>query len=130
MYETKIPGTRYSIALVNVKGQWYIQIKLDGIVESEVIVKELSERGILDNIRTVVSDVNLYINDFLIDQIVKEITQEANILFKEVEATATRKEIQTSGMSAVEETIIQIVKRIEILEERIKRLESTIAHQQ
>ena len=74
MYETKVPGTRYSVALVNVKGEWKIQIKLDGIVEAETLVKDLSERGILDNIRTVVSEVNLYINDFLIDQITKEIT--------------------------------------------------------
>ncbi len=74
MYETKVPGTRYTVALVNEKGQWYIQIKLDDLVESAVPVKDLSERGILENIRTVVSDVNLFINDFLIDQITKEIT--------------------------------------------------------
>ena len=130
MYETKIPGTRYSIALVNVKGQWYIQIKLDAIVESDVIVKDLSDKGILDNIRTVVSDVNLYLNDFMVEQIVKEITEEANILFKEVQATASRKETHTTTeMSAVEETLIQIVKRIEILEERMQRLESTMEHQ-
>ena len=129
MYETKIPGTRYSLALVNVKGQWYIQIKLDGIIESDVIVKDLSDNGILDNIKTVVSDVNLYLNDFMVEQIVKEITEEANILFKEVQATASRKDTHPSEMSAVEETLIQIVKRIEILEDRIQRLESTLAHQ-
>ena len=127
MYETKIPGTRYSIALVNVKGQWMLQIKLDEIVEADVGVKDLSERGIHENIKTVVSEVNLYLNDFMLDQITKEITQQANILFKEVSATAataavTQQSTQTT-MSAVEETLIQIVKRIEGLEERIRRLE-------
>ena len=125
MYETKIPGTRYSIALINIKGQWMLQIKLDEIVEAEVGVKDLSERGIHENIKSVVSEVNLYLNDFMLDQITKEITEQANILFKEVSATAavaTQKTTQTT-MSAVEETLIQIVKRIEGLEERIKRLE-------
>ena len=130
MYETKIPGTRYTIALTNVKGQWYIQIKLDGIVESEIIVKELSEIGVLENIKTVVSEVNLYLNDFIIDQIAKEITSEAEILLKEVAATAATvsKHTTSSEMSAIEETLIQIVKRIETLEERIQRLESTLEH--
>ncbi|MCE7738682.1 MAG: hypothetical protein KAU62_08915 [Candidatus Heimdallarchaeota archaeon] len=130
MYETKVPGTRYTIALTNVKGQWYIQIKLDGIVESEIIVKELSEIGVLENIKTVVSEVNLYLNDFIIDQIAKEITSEAEILLKEVAATAATvsKHTTSSEMSAIEETLIQIVKRIETLEERIQRLESTLEH--
>lgn len=130
MYETKVPGTRYTIALTNVKGQWYIQIKLDGIVESETIVKELSEIGVLENIKTVVSEVNLYLNDFIIDQITKEITSEAEILLKEVAATAATVSQRTtsSEMSAVEETLIQIVKRIETLEERIQRLENTLEH--
>ncbi|MCE7742569.1 MAG: hypothetical protein GOP50_08930 [Candidatus Heimdallarchaeota archaeon] len=125
MYETKIPGTRYSIALMNVKGQWMLQIKLDNIIEADVGVKDLSERGIHENIKTVVSEVNLYLNDFMLDQITKEITEQANILFKEVSATAavsTQHSTQTT-MSAVEETLIQIVKRMESLEERIKRLE-------
>lgn len=130
MYETKVPGTRYAIALTNVKGQWYIQIKLDGIVEAETIVKELSELGVLENIKTIVSEVNLYLNDFIIDQITKEITSEAEILLKEVAATAATVSQNTtsSEMSAVEETLIQIVKRIETLEERIQRLESTLEH--
>lgn len=130
MYETKVPGTRYAIALTNVKGQWYIQIKLDGIVEAETIVKELSELGVLENIKTIVSEVNLYLNDFIIDQITKEITSEAKILLKEVAATAATVSQNTtsSEMSAVEETLIQIVKRIETLEERIQRLESTLEH--
>lgn len=130
MYETKVPGTRYAIALTNVKGQWYIQIKLDGIVEAETIVKELSELGVLENIKTIVSEVNLYLNDFIIDQITKEITSEAEILLKEVAATAATVSQHTasSEMSAVEETLIQIVKRIETLEERIQRLESTLEH--
>ena len=127
MYETKIPGTRYSIALVNVKGQWMLQIKLDDIVEAEVGVKDLSERGIHENIKHVISEVNLYLNDFMLDQITKEITEQANILFKEVSATAAvatqKHESSQTSMSAVEETLIQIVKRIESLEERIKRLE-------
>jgi len=130
MYETKVPGTRYAIALTNVKGQWYIQIKLDGIVESETIVKELSEIGVLKNIKTVVSEVNLYLNDFIIDQITKEITSEAEILLKEVAATAATvsQHAASSELSAVEETLIQIVKRIETLEERIQRLENTLEH--
>ena len=130
MYETKVPGTRYAIALTNVKGQWYIQIKLDGIVEAETIVKELSELGVLENITTIVSEVNLYLNDFIIDQITKEITSEAEILLKEVAATAATvfQHTASSEMSAVEETLIQIVKRIETLEERIQRLESTLEH--
>lgn len=130
MYETKVPGTRYAIALTNVKGQWYIQIKLDGIVESETIVKELSEIGVLKNIKTVVSEVNLYLNDFIIDQITKEITSEAEILLKEVAATAATvsQHATSSELSAVEETLIQIVKRIETLEERIQRLENTLEH--
>jgi len=133
MYETKVPGTRYAIALTNVKGQWYIQIKLDGIVESETIVKELSELGVLENIKTVVSEVNLYLNDFIIDQITKEITSEAEILLKEVAATAATaatvsQHTTSSEMSAIEETLIQIVKRIETLEERIQRLENTLEH--
>ena len=127
MYETKIPGTRYSIALVNVKGQWMLQIKLDEIVEAEVGVKDLSERGIHENIKTVVAEVNLYLNDFMLDQITKEITEQANILFKEVSASAaaavaSQKSSELS-MSAVEETLIQIVKRIEHLEKRIKEIE-------
>jgi len=126
MYDTKIPGTRYSIFLVNVKGQWMLQIKLDEIVEAEVGVKDLSERGIFENIKSVVSEVNLYLNDFMLDQITKEITEQANILFKEVSATAaTTKQIAQTSMSAVEETLIQIVKRIEVLEQRIKRLEES-----
>ncbi|MHA1707972.1 MAG: hypothetical protein ACTSYV_02640 [Candidatus Heimdallarchaeaceae archaeon] len=129
MYETKVPGTRYTVALVNEKGQWYIQIKLDDVVESAVPVKDLSERGILENIRTVVSDVNLFINDFLIDQITKKITNEAQILLTEVAATASKATVQTqTEISAVEETIIQIVKRIETVEERIERLEQALEH--
>ncbi len=130
MYETKIPGTRYTIALANVKGQWYIQIKLDGIVEADAIVKELSELSILENIKAVVAEVNLYLNDFIIDQITKEITAEAQILLKEVAATAATVSTKavSSEMSAVEETLIQIVRRIETLEERIQRLEDRLQH--
>ena len=130
MYESKIPGTRYTIALANVKGQWYIQIKLDGIVEADKIVKEITELSILENIKAVVAEVNLYLNDFIIDQITKEITAEAQILLKEVAATAATatQHVVTSEMSAVEETLIQIVRRIETLEERIQRLESRLEH--
>ena len=132
MYETKIPGTRYSIALVNVKGQWMLQIKLDEIIEADVGVKDLSEKGIHGNIKTIVSEVNLYLNDFILDQITKEITTQANILFKEVSATAAAASQQSTqssmstAMSAVEETLIQIVKRIEGMENRIKRLEERL----
>ncbi len=130
MYETKVPGTRYSVALTNVKGQWMLQIKLDELVEAETAVKDLSERGIHENIKTVVSEVNLYLNDFLLDQITKKITEQANILFKEVSATAAVATQQSSQaeMSAIEETLIQIVKRIETLEDRINRLESNQLH--
>ena len=130
MYETKVPGTRYTVALANVKGQWYIQIKLDGIIEADTVVKELTELSILENIKAVVAEVNLYLNDFIIDQITKEITAEAQILMKEVAATAATVSHQTSSseMSAVEETLIQIVRRIETLEERIKRLENRLEH--
>ncbi len=130
MYESKIPGTRYNIALANVKGQWYIQIKLDGIIEADSVVKELTELSILENIKAVVSEVNLYLNDFIIDQITKAITEEAQILLKEVAATAATVSHQTasSEMSAVEETLIQIVRRIETLEERIQRLENRLEH--
>jgi hypothetical protein len=130
MYESKIPGTRYTIALANVKGQWYIQIKLDGIIEADTIIKEITELSILENIKAVVSEVNLYLNDFIIDQITKEITAEAQILLKEVAATAASATTHavTSEMSAVEETLIQIVKKMETLEERIKRLEDRLEH--
>ena len=127
MYETRVPGTRYSIALTNVKGQWMIQIKLDGIIESETIVKELSERGILNNIRSVVKEVNLYLNDFMIDQIAKEIAEQAQILLHEVVATAQKESI--TEMTAIEETLIGIVKRLETLEDRVKRLEDHSSHQ-
>ncbi|MHA1550827.1 MAG: hypothetical protein ACTSQC_02660 [Candidatus Heimdallarchaeaceae archaeon] len=127
MYETKIPGTRYSIALMNHKGQWMIQIKLDGLVEAETLVKDVSERGIFDNIKSVVSEVNLYLNEFLLDQITKNITEQASILLKEVVATASR-EKQTE-VSALEETIISMMERLQILEERVKRLETNLDHQ-
>ena len=126
MYETKIPGTRYSIALMNIKGQWMIQIKLDGLIEAETLVKDVSERGIFDNIKTVVSEVNLYLNEFMLDQITKNITEQAAILLKEVVATASR-EKQTE-VSALEETIISIMERLQILEERVKRLETNLEH--
>ena len=125
MYETKVPGTRYTVSLINVKGQWMIQIKLVDVVEAEVNVKDISERGIRENIKSVVSEVNLYINDFMLDQITKDITEQAQILFKEVVATASRESYQE--MTAVEETIIQMVKRIEALEQRIQRLESMLS---
>lgn len=131
MYETKVPGTRYTVSLINVKGQWMIQIKLDDVVEADVLVKDISERGIRENIKSVVSEVNLYVNDFMLDQITKEITEQAQILFREVEATVVRETYKTqTEMSAVEETIIQIVKRIEVLEERIRRLENALAQRE
>ena len=126
MYETKIPGTRYSIALMNIKGQWYIQIKLDGLVEADTLVKDVSERGIFENIKTVVSEVNLYLNEFMLDQITKDITQQASILLTEVVATATREKV--TEVSALEETIISIMERLQILEERVKRLEVNLQH--
>ncbi|MCG3223021.1 MAG: hypothetical protein H7647_01040 [Candidatus Heimdallarchaeota archaeon] len=127
MYETKIPGTRYSIALMNDKGQWMIQIKLDGLVEAETLVKDVSERGIFDNIKSVVSEVNLYLNEFLLDQITKNITEQASILLKEVVATASRD--KQTEVSAIEETIVSIMERLQILEERVKRLETNLDHQ-
>lgn len=128
MYETKVPGTRYSVALANVKGQWMIQIKLDGIVESEIVLKELSERGILENVRSIVKDVNLYLNDFMIDQISKEITVQAQMYLQDKGSPA--QEETYSEMSAIEETLIGIVKRIEQLEDRVKKLELTRALQE
>ena len=127
MYETKIPGTRYSIALMNDKGQWMIQIKLDGLVEAETLVKDVSERGIFDNIKSVVAEVNLYLNEFLLDQITKNITEQASILLKEVVATASRD--KQTEVSALEETIISMMERLQILEERVKRLETNLDHQ-
>ena len=127
MYETKIPGTRYSIALMNDKGQWMIQIKLDGLVEAETHVRDVSERGIFDNIKSVVSEVNLYLNEFLLDQITKNITEQASILLKEVVATASRD--KQTEVSALEETIISMMERLQILEERVKRLETNLDHQ-
>lgn len=127
MYETKIPGTRYSIALMNDKGQWMIQIKLDGLVEAETLVKDVSKRGIFDNIKSVVAEVNLYLNEFLLDQITKNITEQASILLKEVVATASRD--KQTEVSALEETIISMMERLQILEERVKRLETNLDHQ-
>ena len=137
MYETKVPGTRYSIALSNVKGQWMIQIKLDGIVESEIVVKELSEMAILNNIRSVVKAVNLFINDFMVDQIAKELTEQANILFREVpgsapapaQASAPARSGPSPELAAIEQTLIAIVKRLETLEDRVKQIESTFIKQ-
>jgi len=126
MYETKIPGTRYSIALMNNKGQWMIQIKLDGLVEAETLVKDVSERGIFDNIKSVVAEVNLYLNEFLLNQITKNITEQASILLKEVVATASRD--KQTEMSALEETIVSIMERLQILEERVKRLETNLKY--
>ena len=48
---------------------------------------------------------------------------------KEVEATVSRATHEVStDMSAVEETLIQIVKRIETIEARIQRIENTLEH--
>jgi len=127
MYETKIPGTRYVCALTSIKGQWMIQMKLSGNVEAQTLVKDLSERGIRDNIRTVTSEVNLVINDFLIEQIVKDIATQAEILLKEISATASHTPIQ-QNVSEFEDVITQIKGRLDLLEERIKRIESALEH--
>jgi hypothetical protein len=128
MYETKIPGTKYTIALVNIKGQWMMQIKLFDNIEAENPVKDISEHGIRGNVKSLINEVNLIINDFLIEQIIKDITEQAHILFREVEATVTRETKQSvqTEMSAVEETLIQIVKKMESLEKRIKRIEDIL----
>ncbi|MHA1482147.1 MAG: hypothetical protein ACTSQA_01760, partial [Candidatus Heimdallarchaeaceae archaeon] len=67
------------------------------------------------------------LNEFLLDQITKNITEQASILLKEVVATASR-EKQTE-VSALEETIISMMERLQILEERVKRLETNLDHQ-
>lgn len=123
MYETKIPGTRYICALASIKGQWLIQIKLDNIVEAQAVVKDLSERGIRDNINTVLSEVSLYLNDFIVEQITKDITNQARILLQEVEATSSAKQGENSSSNDFSEKFEKIMERIELLEQRVNRLE-------
>lgn len=130
MYETKIPGTRYVCTLANVKGQWLIQIKLDDDVEAQVVVKDLNERGIRDNIITVLSEVNLYLNEFIIDQITTNITKQAHILLQEMQFASTSKEIETSAVSTdYDSKLDTIITRIETLEQRLERLEQLFGHQ-
>jgi len=125
-YETKIPTTRYVCALANVQGQWMVQLRLGDTVEAQTVVKDLSERGIRDNIRTVMSEVDLYLGDFLVDQIVKDIVHQARILIQETSSTSSP--VQDSGLSEVEQVLEQIKNKLSTLEERIKRLESVIEH--
>ena len=126
-YETKIPGTRYVCALANVKGQWMIQIKLDNVVEAEKVVKDISERAIRDNIRSALTEVNMYLNEFILEQITKEITNQARLLFQEVSVT-TAKTTKTE-VSEIEKKIEDILERLKVLEERLQRLENLVSHQ-
>ncbi len=126
-YETKIPSTRYVCALANVKGQWKIQMRLADTVEAEVVVKDLSEKGIRDNVRSVLSDVDLNLSDFLVEQIVKDIVEQAKILIHESAATAT---VQPTNVeiSSLEKAIDEIKSKLSLLEERINRIESVLEH--
>ncbi|MHA1686883.1 MAG: hypothetical protein ACTSYD_10855 [Candidatus Heimdallarchaeaceae archaeon] len=127
-YETKIPGTRYVCALANIKGQWMIQIKLDDVVEAERVVKDLSERAIRDNIQGALAEVNMYLNNFMLDQITKEITAQAKLLFQEVAATAAK--TTQSEMSEIEQQLEQIFNKLDLLEERVTRLERLLEHRE
>ena len=128
MYEAKIPGTRYVCALTNVKGQWMIQIKLDDVVEGEAVVKEVSERGMRDNIKSVLSEVNMYLNDFMVDQITRDITTQAQILFRDVSATESQTTL--TNVSAIDNSMEDVLERIKMLEERIKRIEFILEHRE
>ncbi|MHA1302415.1 MAG: hypothetical protein ACTSQE_10460 [Candidatus Heimdallarchaeaceae archaeon] len=126
-YETKIPSTRYVCALANVKGQWMIQMRLGGIVEAQTVVKDLSERGIRDNVRTVLSEVDLYIGDFLVEQIVKDLVNQAKILLQETVTTSESVGSKVE-LSALESSLEEIKTRLITLEERVQRLESVLEH--
>lgn len=105
-----------------------IQIKLDDVVEAERVVKDLSERSIRDNIQSSLAEVNMYLNNFMLEQITKDITTQAKLLFQEAAVAAAKP--AEPDMSEIEQQLESIIKKLELLEERVTRLEQMIAHRE
>ena len=82
-YSVKIMGTKYNCELIFENNVWYLRLMLNGSIEDQIIVKEISRRGIENSIIQLLDRINIEINDIQQKRIISDLTKQAFHLFNQ-----------------------------------------------
>ena len=119
MYTAKIPGTKYMTSLETQGGQWYLRLKLDDSIESELEV-EINGRAIKNKLGELFETVSLQINSFQVDLIHKELLSQIQHLLIQMEQNRTE-----PNQVITDET--RYDPRVDALFDKIDKLETTLS---
>ncbi len=128
MYSTKIPGTKYEVAIERDGGIWYIRVKLYGNVESEEVLPQITQTILEKKLMNVLKEVNVHLNDLQFKMLFTTLTNQLPHLVKDdtPDAVLPSPE-QLKKIDELEKTVKSLEKTIETLLSRIERLEEHLA---
>lgn len=132
MYIAKIPGTKYITSLESQGGNWYLRLKLDGVVEAEEEIDQLGKKSIHKHLNQLFDQVSLQINSFQVDLIHKElVAQIAHLLTQDQQSSKSAKSSTSDDGPRYDPRVDPLLDRIEKLEnlvstlkDRVERMES------
>ena len=123
MYVAKIPGTKYLTSLESQGGQWFLRLKLDGVVEAEEDLDQLNRRNIQNHLRDLFKQISLQINSFQIDLILKELlVQVEHLLLQEQTMMSSKEKLEATNSPKYDPRVDLLYNRIEELETLVQTL--------
>lgn len=134
MYTAKIAGSRYITSLEQEMGKWFLRIKLDDIVEGELVLPYLTKRSIHKGLGDIFDKVSVVVNSFQYELIHKELLEQVDHLLStaDTQDTASAPSVQDMKDPTVEKLeskIASLEKTLDLVNDRLARLEELMQNQ-
>lgn len=134
MYTAKIAGSRYIVLLDQELGKWILRIKLDDVVEGELVLPYLTKRSIHKSLGEIFDQVSVVVNSFQYELIHKELLEQVEHLLSTAETESTSPTTSPQNMKdptidLLESKIASLEKTLDLVNDRLGRLEELIQNQ-
>ncbi len=126
MYSTKIMGTKYETVIEQDSGMWYVRIKLNGNVEAEEALPQMTHTFLEKKLKNVLDEVRIVLNDLQFKMLMDNlVNQFPHLMEKEANGDDSSPE-QLKKIEQLENTIKSLQQTIDTLVSRIERLEQLL----
>lgn len=127
MYSTKIMGTKYETVIEQDAGLWYVRIKLDGNVEAEEPLPQITHTILEKKLKNVLGELRIVLNDLQFKMLMDNLTNQfPHLIEKEAKEGAMSTPEQLKRIEQLENTIKSLQGTIDTLVSRIERLEQLL----
>ncbi len=147
VYNSKIPGTKYSLALTKKYNEWFLQLLIDNSVEDEYPVTDMSIGGIKSLTNKILDPISFLVNPLVAKRVIDDLISKTKHILVDFggqpqrEDGSTKTHVSTStaqitsrldeemikdisdGMNMLFQTTQEITEKLSQLEVRLSHLE-------